>query len=245
MLGDPSSESVESTCSGHGPVSVSADARWWRPRRAGALGPAVTLVGLTGGIGSGKSTVAAKLAERGAVVVDADLVAREVVEPGRPAYEAVVERFGGAVVERGGELDRAALARIVFSDPDARAALNAIVHPEVGAEIAARLASFAGSGRAVVLDVPLLVEASSRDRYRLDGVLVVDAPEDLALERLVEQRAMQRADAAARIAAQASRDERIAAADFVIMNMGSLAELDAMVARAWEWIVGLRGAAPD
>ena len=201
------------------------------------------VIGLTGGIGSGKSSVAARLVERGAVLVDADALAREVVEPGRAAYAKVVERFGEGVVEEDGTLDRAAIADIVFKDAEALADLNAIVHPEVGAEMAARLASQSASDRVVVLDVPLLVESGGSDRYPLAGVLVVDAPVDLVLERLVNLRHMDRADAEARIASQATREERIRAADFVIMNMGTLDELDEMVTRAWNWIERLRGQA--
>jgi dephospho-CoA kinase len=203
----------------------------------------VIVIGLTGGIGSGKSTVAAKLVERGAVLVDADALAREVVEPGRPAFDKVVQRFGDKVVAPDGTLDRRAIAGIVFNDAAALADLNAIVHPDVGAEVGARLSAQAGSDHVVVLDVPLLVEGGAADRFGLAGVLVVDAPVDIALERLVNERHMDRSDAEARIANQASREERIRRADFVIMNMGTLEELDEMVARAWSWIDGLHSAA--
>ncbi len=201
-------------------------------------------IGLTGGIGAGKSVVGARLVERGAVLIDADAIAREVVEPGRPAYAKVVERFGEGVVAPDGRLDREAIASIVFNDPDSLADLNAIVHPEVGTEIAIRIAAEAGSDQVVVLDIPLLVEGGRPDTYGLAGVLVVDAPVDLALERLVSERRMDRSDAEARIASQASREERIREADFVIMNMGTLDELDEMVERAWAWIEGLRAAQP-
>ena len=201
------------------------------------------VIGLTGGIGSGKSTVGARLVERGAVLIDADVVARDVVEPGRPAYAKVVERFGDEVVAPDGTLDRSAIAAIVFKDAEALGDLNAIVHPEVGAEIAGRLAADAGGDRVVVLDIPLLVEGGTSDPYGLAGVLVVDTPVDLALERLVSMRKMDRSEAETRIASQASREERIRRADFVIMNMGTLDELDEMVARAWAWIEGLRTAA--
>ena len=198
------------------------------------------VIGLTGGIGSGKSAVAARLVEHGAVLIDADEIAREVVEPGRPAYARVAERFGEGVVTAGGRLDREAIASIVFNDPDSLADLNAIVHPEVGAEIAGRIAAEAGSDNVVVLDIPLLVEGGRPDDYGFAGVLVVDAPVDLALERLVSERGMDRSDAEARIANQASREERIREADFVIMNMGTFDELDEMVERAWAWIEGLK-----
>jgi len=198
----------------------------------------VIVVGLTGGIGSGKSTVGALLVARGAVLIDADELAREVVEPGRPAYGKVVERFGEDVVRPDGSLDRAAIAAIVFKDPGALTDLNAIVHPEVAAEIGTRLASESGGDHIVVLDIPLLVEGGS-DGYAFAGLLVVDAPVDLALERLVSERGMDRSDAEARIANQATREERIRRADFVIMNMGTLDELDEMVSRAWAWMEGL------
>ncbi len=201
------------------------------------------VIGLTGGIGSGKSTVGARLVELGAVLIDADEIAREVVEPGRSAYEKVVERFGEGVIAPDGGLDREAIASIVFNDPGSLADLNAIVHPEVGIEIATRLAAEADRDHVVVLDIPLLVEGGRSDSYGFAGVLVVDAPVDLALERLVTGRRMDRSDAESRIASQASRDERIREADFVIMNMGTLEELDVMVERAWAWIEGLKAVA--
>jgi len=201
------------------------------------------VIGLTGGIGSGKSAVGARLVDRGAVLIDADEIAREVVEPGRGAYAKVVDRFGEDVVASDGRLDREAIASIVFNDPEALADLNAIVHPEVGGEIAARLAAEADGDHVVVVDIPLLVEGGHSESYGFAGVLVVDAPVDLALERLVTARRMDRSDAEARIANQASRDERIRQADFVIMNMGTLAELDEMVERAWAWIEGLKAEA--
>ena len=231
----------------HGPVSLGAHVRARRDIRAAhrprvsSFLPAMIVIGLTGGIGSGKTYVGARLVERGAVLIDADLLAREVVEPGRPAYGRVVERFGAEVVAPDGKLDRAAIAAIVFNDAQALADLNAIVHPEVGVEIAARLATESAGDHVVVLDIPLLVEAGNADRYPFDGVLVVDAPLDLVLDRLVSVRGMDRADAEARIANQASREERIRAADFVIMNMGSLEELDEMVARCLGLDRGLAG----
>lgn len=197
------------------------------------------IVGLTGGIGSGKSTVAGLLVQRGAVLIDADQVAREVVEPGRPAYRKVVERFGGALVTPDGSLDRAALAAIVFEDPDTLAELNSIVHPEVRAEIAGRLESLSASSQVVVLDIPLLVEGDSGDSYGLAGVIVVDAPLDLVLDRLVEGRKMDRSDVEARIASQANRTERLARADFVILNSGTLEELEETAGHTWDWIGSL------
>jgi dephospho-CoA kinase len=196
-------------------------------------------VGLTGGIGSGKSTVAAMLVGRGAILIDADQLAREAVEPGTEAYGVIVARFGEGVVLPGGGIDRPALASVVFADEEARRDLNAIVHPAVGALMAERLAAVASTDSVVVLDIPLLVEGGGRDRYTMAGVLVVDAPIDTAMARLIEDRGMDPADAERRVAAQASREDRLRQADFVIMNMGSLDELEAMVDRAWAWMLAL------
>ena len=187
------------------------------------------VVGLTGGIGSGKSTVSALLAERGAVIVDADAIHRENMAPGGRVHDAVLARFG--------TVDRPTLASIVFTDPSALADLNALTHPAVGEVIAERLAAAAATDDIVVLDIPLLVE--TRSAYPLAGVVVVDVPEEVAVRRLVEQRGMAEADARARIAAQASREERLAAADFVIDNSGSLEELGEEVDRCWQWMRSL------
>jgi dephospho-CoA kinase len=196
----------------------------------------VVLIGLTGGIGSGKSTVGRLLAERGAVVVDADELARAAVEPGLPAHHAVVARFGTGVLRPDGQIDRAALARVVFRDDAARADLEAIVHPSVWSAISERAEAQAGSDRVVVAEVPLLVETGS-DRF--DGVVVVDCPEELAVRRLVEQRGLDEDDAWRRVAAQAARAERRARAGFVVRNDGSLDRLRAEVEAAWSWIQGL------
>ncbi len=195
-------------------------------------------IGLTGGIGSGKSTVAGLLVERGAVLVDADAIARQVVEPGQATLARLVERFGPGILAPDGSLDRAGLAAIAFADPAARADLDAIVHPAVGAAMLDRLDEERATDHVVVLDIPLLAEGG-RGRYPVAGVIVVDCPVDIAVERLVSLRGMERSDAEARVAAQASREARLAVADFVIMNMGSLPELEEMVARAWRWIEGL------
>ena len=200
-------------------------------------GPPVLVVGLTGGIGSGKSTVSALLAERGAVIVDADVIAREVVAPGGPAYQGVVDRFGAGILLPDGTIDRPALAEIVFRNPDALTDLNRLTHPAVGAEITQRLATHAASDAVVVLDVPLLVE-SGRDNVA--AVIVVDCPEDVALDRLVRVRGMDADDARRRMAAQASRAERLARADIVIDNGGDLAALEAQVDDAWARIQALR-----
>lgn len=199
-------------------------------------------IGLTGGIGSGKSTVAAMLVGRGAVLVDADLLAREAVEPGTEGYRRVVERFGPGVLLGDGAIDRARLAEVVFADPGALADLNGIVHPEVGRLMLERVAERSASDDVVVLDVPLLVEAGGRERYGMAGVLVVDTPVDVAVERLVSVRGMAPEDAERRVAAQASREDRIAQADFVIVNVGTLDELAEMVSRAWDWMQALRAA---
>jgi dephospho-CoA kinase len=192
----------------------------------------VLAVGLTGGIGSGKSTVADLLVEHGAVLIDADRIAREVVAPGGPALGPLVERFGPGILTPEGTLDRAALAALVFPDPEALAALNAITHPLIGAEMTARRAAAEGTDHVVVLDIPLL-KAEHRDLLTLAFVIVVDTPVDTALTRLVEQRGLTRADAQARMAAQPSREERRAGADFVIDNSSDLEHLRAEVDRVW------------
>jgi dephospho-CoA kinase len=185
-------------------------------------------VGLSGGIGSGKSTVARALARRGAVVIDADTIAREVVEPGRPALAAVVERFGAGVLDGEGRLDRPKLAALVFDDADARADLNAIVHPRVAAETARRMAA-APADSVVVIDVPLLVEAA---RSGYDLVVIVETPEAVRLERLVG-RGMNPDDARQRMAAQASDADRRKVADVVLDNGGSEEELERQIDALW------------
>jgi dephospho-CoA kinase len=201
----------------------------------------VLVIGLTGGIGSGKSTVSALLAERGAVVVDADAIVRDVQQPGTPVFAAMVERFGPGIVAVDGALDRAAVADRVFSDGQALADLNAIVHPAVGREIADRMAALAETDHVVVLDVPLLVEA--KNPYPVAGLLVVDVDPEVAVRRLVEHRGMREDDVRARMTRQASRDERLARADRVIDNSGTPEDLAAAVDEAWEWIQTLRPAA--
>ena len=172
--------------------------------------------------------MARALARRGAIVIDADAIAREVVEPGQPGLAAVVERFGEGVVDQNGRLDRPALAALVFEDAAARADLNAIVHPLVAAETARRMAA-APAGSVVVLDVPLLVEAA---RSGYDVVAIVEAPEELRLERLVG-RGMSPDDARRRMAAQASDADRRKVADVVLDNSGSEADLEARIDSLW------------
>jgi dephospho-CoA kinase len=171
------------------------------------------------------------LAERGAVVVDADRLAREAVAVGTDGYRAVVGRFGPGVVAGDGGLDRKALAGVVFDDPRALADLNAIVHPPVRAAIAERVAGLAGTDAVVVLEIPLLVESGRS--YGASRVIVVDCPEEVAVRRLVRGRGMDEADARRRIAAQVSRAERLAAADVVIDNSGSVVDLRRQVDAAW------------
>jgi dephospho-CoA kinase len=187
-------------------------------------------IGLTGGIGSGKSTVAGLLAARGAVVVDADRIAREVVAPGTPGLAAVVEAFGEGVLAADGSLDRPALAAIVFTDPEARARLDAIVHPLVR-ERSVQLIAGAPSDAVLVNDVPLLVETGQAGTY--DLVLVVEADLATRLTRLVA-RGLAEEDARARIASQATDEQRRAAADVVLDNSGSREQLAEQVARFWE-----------
>jgi len=191
----------------------------------------VIRVGLTGGIGAGKTVVAGLLAGHGAVVIDADLVAREVVAPGSPGLARVVAEFGSGVLGPDGGLDRAAMAKVVFADPAARQRLNAIVHPLVVAR-SAELASGAPPGAVIVHDVPLLVEANLAGGY--DLVVVVEAPEEVRIRRLRESRGMSEPDARARMSAQASDAQRRAVADVVIENDGDLAELATTVDQVWQ-----------
>jgi dephospho-CoA kinase len=189
----------------------------------------VLRIGLTGGIGSGKSTVAALLAERGARVVDADRIAREVVEPGTPGLAAVVAEFGARVLTADGALDRPALAALVFGDPGARARLDAVVHPLVRAR-AAELVAAAPPDAVVVQDVPLLVETGQAGAY--DLVLVVETDPGTRVARLVE-RGLSAEDARARIASQATDEQRRAVADVVLRNDGDREALAAEVERFW------------
>jgi dephospho-CoA kinase len=191
----------------------------------------VTSVGLTGGIGSGKSAVAELLSSYGAVIVDADILAREAVAPGSPGLARVVEEFGPDVLAADGSLDRARLAGLVFADPDRRAALNAIVHPYVRRR-SEELTAAAPEGAVVVQVVPLLVENDLQGGY--DVVVVVDASDEVQEQRLVGLRGMTPEDARARIAAQAGREERRAAADVVIDNDGTRAELEKQVRELWD-----------
>lgn len=190
----------------------------------------MTQVGLTGGIGSGKSEVARRFAARGAVLIDSDVLAREVVAPGTDGLAAVVAEFGEGVVGTDGSLDRPALGALVFGDDDARRRLEALVHPRVR-ERSAAIAAGAGPDAVVVHDIPLLVETGQASRF--DAVVVVDVPEQVQIERLRTSRGMSAEEAESRIAAQATRTQRTGVADFVIDNTGSLAELETRVDQVW------------
>ena len=208
-------------------------------------GHRVLRAGLTGGIGSGKSEVSRRLAAHGAVIIDADLAARAVVAPGTPGLAQVAEAFGAGVLGPDGALDRERLGAIVFGDPAARVTLNAIVHPLVGEwmRAAEQDAVSAAVGDVIIVhDVPLLTE--NRRAGGFDLVLVVDVPPGLQLQRLVGQRGMTAEQARARIAAQASREQRLAVADVVIDNSGSLADLDRRVAEVWADLQHRVAAAP-
>ncbi|GEO96315.1 dephospho-CoA kinase [Kocuria turfanensis] len=198
-------------------------------------------IGLTGGIASGKSTVSRRLMELGATVIDADAIARALQEPGQPGLEGIVEEFGPSVLTPDGRLDRAALGALVFGDPEVRQRLNAIVHPLVRAE-AERLAAAAGEDAALVEDIPLLVETGQHGRF--DHVLTVQAPVEERVRRMVEDRGMTETDARARIAAQATDEERAAVSDTVLVNDGSVQRLLDRVDAWWEWHVEPRLPSP-
>lgn len=188
-------------------------------------------VGLTGGIASGKSMVSRRLAEHGAVVIDADKLAREVVASGSAGLEEIREQFGPGVITEEGSLDRPALGKIVFDDDDARARLNAIIHPRVRAE-ATRIREAAAPASVVVEDIPLLVETGQQDRF--DVVVVVQAPRQERIRRMVEDRGMVREEAESRISAQATDEQRAAAADILLDNSGSLEDLAVQVDQLWQ-----------
>jgi dephospho-CoA kinase len=202
------------------------------PSRAGPTRRGVEMlrVGLTGGIGAGKSEVSTRLATQGAVVIDADLIARKVVAPGTDGLAAVIEAFGSGVLGPDGALDRVRMGDIVFADRQKLATLNSIVHPRVGARMR-DLEAAAGPGSVVVHDVPLIAENGLASAY--DLVVVVDVPPRTQLDRLVRLRGMSREQAQARMAAQASREQRLAVADIVVDNSGSLAELDRQTGELW------------
>ena len=196
-------------------------------------------IGLTGGIGSGKSTVADMLVERGAVLIDADRIVRDLQEPGAPVFDAMVERWGSAVVAEDGTLDRAAVAAIVFTDDNELKAINDIVHPAVGEAMQARRDDLKETDAIVVFDIPLLVKSEDDpvdERYsHLQGIIVVDTDVEIAVERLVLHRGFDADDARSRIILQASREARRAVADIIIDNSGDLDSLGPQVDAAWVW----------
>ncbi len=196
------------------------------------------LIALTGGIAAGKSTVARRLAEHGAVIVDADALVREVQQPGSPVLARIAEQFGAGVIGADGALDRAALGSVVFADPSAIARLNEIVHPAVRELSHARFAAAraASPDAVIVYDVPLLVEARGSDGW--DLVVVVHAPASLRVRRLQEERGMSAADAESRIAAQVSDEERLAIADVVIDTSGSIEQTIAQTDALWDRLIG-------
>ena len=194
------------------------------------------LVGLTGGIGSGKSTISSLLEGKGAVIIDADAIVREVQLPGSPVLTELAAKFGAEVLAADGSLDRQAVANIVFTDPDALKALNAIVHPAVGKEMNRRMIEQRTTGHVVVLDIPLLTE---NPREGLQGKIVVDVPVEVQVERLVKYRGFDEADARARISRQATRELRLATADFVVDNSGDLADLQPQIDKLWLWLNSL------
>jgi dephospho-CoA kinase len=196
----------------------------------------VLLIGLTGGIGSGKSTVSALLAAKGAVIIDADAITRELQAPGTEVLAAMVSRFGEQILTPDGALDRPAMADLVFNDPAALKDLGAIVHPAVGVEIARRLEAELDTDHLVVLDVPLLVESGRDD---MAALVVVDVEPEVAVVRLVEHRSMREADVRARMARQVSREERLAKADLVIDNSGTPADLAVRIDELWPRLLAL------
>ena len=200
------------------------------------------LVGLTGGIGSGKSTVSGLLQARGAVIIDADAIVREVQQPGSPVLAELAQKFGSDVLAEDGSLDRQAVANIVFTDPDALKSLNAIVHPAVGREMNQRMIAQRASNNVVILDIPLLTE---NPREGLQGRIVVDIPVELQIQRLTSFRGFDEADARARISRQATRQERLDQADFVVDNSGGLEDLIPQIDLLWRWLMSLPQLPPD
>jgi len=195
------------------------------------------LIGLTGGIGCGKSEVSRLLEKRGAVIVDADLIVRELQQPGAEIFRRMVEMFGDKVVAADGSLDRAAVANEVFKDTEILGKLNLLIHPVVRRVMNERVEKYRDTDKVVVLDIPLLVE---NPREGLDGILVVDLDPQIAIERIVDQRKMSIDDAKARVSRQSSREQRLAIANHVIDNSGDRDALAKKVEAAWSWISSLR-----
>ena len=195
------------------------------------------LIGLTGGIGCGKSEVSRLLENRGAVIVDADLIVRELQQPGAEIFLSMVEMFGDKVVAADGSLNRAAVANEVFKDAETLGKLNLLIHPVVRRVMNERVESYRSTDEVVVLDIPLLVE---NPREGLDGILVVDLDPQIAIERIVDQRKMSIDDAKARVSRQSSREQRLAIANHVIDNSGDRDALAKQVEIAWSWIISLK-----
>ena len=195
------------------------------------------LIGLTGGIGCGKSEVSRLLADRGAIIIDADLIVRELQQPNGEIFSQIVEMFGDSVVADDGTLNRGAVANEVFKDKGILKKLNELIHPVVRRVMNERVKSYSDTSNIVVLDIPLLVE---NPREGLDGVVVVDLDPEIAVERIVEQRKMNIDDAKARVANQSSREQRRAIANFIIDNSGDRKALDLQVDAAWSWINALK-----
>lgn len=192
----------------------------------------VMLIGLTGGIGAGKSTVAQLFEERGVPIVDADVIARDVVTPGEPALAELVEHFGDSILGADGELNRGKLAEVAFADAESHEALNAIMHPAISAETSKRIDALRGEHSVIVHDVPLLVEAGLAGNY--DLTVLVDTPAQIRLQRLTELRGMDPEDAKKRIAAQATDEQRRAACDVALDNSGDIEHLRAQFEEMWE-----------
>jgi dephospho-CoA kinase len=193
-------------------------------------------IALTGSIGSGKSTVSDELGARGAVIIDGDLVSRELQQPGEPVFIAMVDLFGPGIVADDGTLDRQAVADIVFPDPEQLARLTAITEPAIKTAIIDRINSYDGTDHVVVVDAAII---TTRHQYGEQATIVVDTPVDIAVARVVAQRGMNEDDVRARMARQISRDERVAIADFVIDNSGTAADLGRRIGEAWDWIQSL------
>ena len=205
------------------------------------------VIGLTGGIGSGKSTVSDCFVEHDAILVDADVIVREMQAPGQVVHAEMVAHFGDTILNIDESLDRQAIAEIVFSDKGALRRLNRIVHPPVNSEIRRRIRKEADTDNLLVLDIPLLVEgiiAGGPPRYIVSGILVVDTPTEIAVDRLVAQRGFTEDDARSRIAAQVAREKRLEVADFVIDNSVNLDGLDKQIDRAYEWAKTLPATEP-
>jgi len=195
------------------------------------------LIGLTGGIGCGKSEVARLLADRGAIVIDADLIVRELQRPGGEIFNKIVEMFGPSVIAEDGSLNRGAVANEVFKDKETLKKLNDLIHPVVRGVMNERVKSYSDTSKVVVLDIPLLVE---NPREGLDGVVVVDLDPEIAVARIVDQRKMNIDDARARVANQSSREQRKAIANFIIDNSGNRKALNLQVEAVWSWINALK-----